>query len=88
MGRVPQPDRIWASRRYNGTVTTAAVHWGNQGDVVLCSGATWPFTAWRHGEVTSPDKIIRGFRGLQDSRAAVRTDIRRRGEAAGVKRTA
>ena len=34
---------LYASRRYNGTVTTAAVHWGNQGDVVLCSGATWPF---------------------------------------------
>jgi len=34
-----------ASRRYSGTVTTGAVHWGNQGDVVFCSGATWPFGA-------------------------------------------
>ena len=26
-------------------LTTGAVHWGNQGDVVFCSGATWPFGA-------------------------------------------
>jgi hypothetical protein len=33
-----------ASRRYNGTVTTAAVNWGNQGDITSCpGGAPWPF---------------------------------------------
>ena len=57
-----------ASRRYNGTVTTAAVHWGNQGDVVFVLGRH--VAVQRHGRDTrsrpAHDKIIRGFRGLQD----------------------
>lgn len=33
-----------ASRHYSGTVTSAAVNWGNQGDLTSCpGGAPWPF---------------------------------------------
>jgi len=33
-----------ASRHYTGTVTSAAVNWGNQGDLTSCpGGAPWPF---------------------------------------------
>jgi hypothetical protein len=33
-----------ASRRYSGTVTSAALNWSNLGDVTLCpNGAPWPF---------------------------------------------
>ena len=32
-----------ASRHYTGTVTTAAVHWGNQGDIATCPNSRWPF---------------------------------------------